>query len=163
MKRFLLLSAILLTSLTSCFNGGDGGGEATPESFVGQYTTYEIDNFGGNIIDTRHSGETKVKVELYDIFESKLDFTFLGVQFVALMPKLIIKLPALPYTTETQEDGSQLFNVEADYVVPMLGDTEREDYTTRNIKASIGRNTIEFQFELQKNDSIYRVVFSNKE
>ena len=160
MKKLLWVCASVLLLATSCISG-EGGGSATPEGFTGNYTTYEIDDFNGKIIDTILSDETSVKVEIPDILKAELDFTFLGVKFAILMPhKLEIKVPSLPYTVEQDENGL-CYKVDVESAVPMLGDIEREDYTMRNIKASIG-HTIEFQFELQKKESIYRVVFSNR-
>ena len=160
MKKLLWICASVLLLATSCISG-EGGGSATPEGFTGNYTTYEIDDFNGEIIDTILSDETSVKVEIPDILKAELDFTFLGIKFAVLMPKLAIKVPSLAYTTESSEEGGIVYKVDVESAVPMLGDIEREDYTMRNIKASIGR-TIEFQFELQKKESIYRVVFSNR-
>ena len=160
MKKIIAICIGLICCLTSCMNGGNGGGDATPHNYEGRYTTYEIDGFGGAIVDTRHSGTTKVKVEIPDIHAGKLDCTFLGVKFVAMMPELVIKVPSLPYTVEQGEDGIT-YKIDVADAVPMIGAVERDDYTMRNIKASIGATTT-FEFELQKKDKVYRVVFSTK-
>ena len=157
MKKFFAICIGLICCLTSCMHG-EGGGDATPHNYEGRYTTYEIDGFGGAIVDTRHSGTTKVKVEIPDLLAGKLDFTFLGVKFVAMMPELVIKVPSLAYAVEQGEAGVT-YRVDVAEAVPMIGSVERDDYKMRNIKASIGATTT-FEFELQKRDKVYRVVFS---
>ena len=148
MKKFFAICIGLICCLTSCMHG-EGGGDATPHNYEGRYTTYEIDGFGGAIVDTRHSGTTKVKVEIPDILAGKLDFTFL---------ELVIKVPSLAYAVEQGETGVT-YRVDVAEAVPMIGSVERDDYKMRNIKASIGATTT-FEFELQKRDKVYRVVFS---
>lgn len=158
MKKLLVLCMAALIGCVSCLSG-EGGGSATPDIYEGEYTTYVVDRFGGEIIDTKYSGTTKFKVEIPDIMAGKLDFTFLGVKFVALMLELEIKAPSLPYTVEQNENGN-CYKIDVAEAVPMIGDVEREDYVMRNIKASIGRKT-RFEFELQKRDKIYRVILTN--
>lgn len=160
MKKFLLFGICAILGLTSCLSGGNGGGSVTPEGYEGHYTTYVIDGFNGKVIDQQYDGKTKIRVDFPDIIAGELDFTFLGVKFVALMPELEIKVPSLPYDAERNADGTYTYKVDVAEAVPMIGDAERNDYMMRNIKASISKH-IEFQFELQKREKIYRVVFTN--
>ena len=160
MKKLLVLCMAALIGCVSCLSG-EGGGSATPDIYEGEYTTYVIDRFGGEVVDTKYRGTTKFKVEIPDIMAGRLDFTFLGVKFAALMPhELEIKVPSLPYTVEQNEEGV-CYKIDVAEVVPMIGDVEREDYTMRNVKATIGTDTT-FVFELKKDDKIYRVVFQVK-
>ena len=155
MKKLLVLCMAALIGCVSCLSG-EGGGSATPDIYEGEYTTYVIDRFGGEVVDTKYRGTTKFKVEIPDIMAGRLDFTFLGVKFAALMPHgLEIKVPSLPYTVEQNEEGV-CYKIDVAEAVPMIGDVEREDYTMRNIKAMICANTT-FDFELKKRDDVYRV------
>jgi hypothetical protein len=86
------------------------------------------------------------------------DITFNGVKFAAAMPALNITFPGLTFTRMVTLNGIN-YTIDAQNIVPKIGDVEYPDYKVDYIKAELGSEAaIEFDMATMP----YKVIF-NKE
>ena len=84
------------------------------------------------------------------------DITFNGVKFAAAMPALNITFPGLTFTRTVTTNGIN-YTIDAQNIVPKIGDVEYPDYKVDYIKATLNNNAV---VEFDMATMPYRVEFN---